>query len=350
MKIVQVTPRYPPHTGGVETHVKEISERFVERGHEVVVLTADAEPDVATRERRNGVVVKRHRGFAPGGAFHVAPRIAWSVRRERADVVHAHNYHSLPLMFAAVAAGRIPLVVTPHYHSRSADGVRDKLLSVYRPFGGWALRRAAVVAVSEWERARLRADFGVEATVVPNGLDVERFVNAVPDIREMPYVLYVGRLEEYKGVQHVIRGLQELDDYELIVAGTGPYRRELREIARHEGVDDRVEFLGYVDDDRLPGLYAGAAVYVTLSEFEAYGMTVGEALAGGTPCVVRDGGALGEWTSRPGCVPVKSTDRRTVAAAIRAAVETDPATADLPTWDDVESRISDIYRSHPGVA
>ncbi len=344
MKVLQVTPRYPPHTGGVETHVKEISERLVERGHEVVVHAADAGGDVRSRETRNGVVVRRHRAVAPDGAFHVAPGIAAAVRRARADVVHAHNYHSLPLALAALGVGDARFVVTPHYHGASADPVRDRLLSLYRPVGRRALRRADdVVAVSEWERDRLRDDFGVEATVIPNGVDVERFRNAEPVRRDRPYLLTVGRLEEYKGVQYVVRALQKLD-YELVVAGEGPFRDDLERIAHENGVSEQVDFHGYVSDDDLASLFAGAEAYVTMSEHEAYGMTVAEALAAETPCVVRETGALVDWTGEDGCVGVTTTDPDAIASAVRGAVRTTPS-VDIPTWDTACESTLRLYRA-----
>jgi len=346
MQILQVAPRYPPHTGGVETHVAEISERLASRGHEVTVFAADAGPEVSDREPRNGVTVRRFRGVAPGGAFHVAPGIARAVRRADPDVVHAHNYHSLPALFAALGAGDARFVVTPHYHGASADDFRDRLLTLYRPFGGWALRRAdAVVAVSDWERERLRADFGVEAIVIPNGLDVSRFADAAPERRDRPYLLCVGRLERYKGVQHAIRALPELPEHDLLVAGSGDYRPELEEIAREAGVADRVDFLGYVADERLPGLYAGAEAYLALSAFESYGMTVAEALAAGTPCVVREAGALVDWVDRDDCVGVTDPGPAAVSAAVRRAVERDAPAAPLPSWDDVTECVLAAYDS-----
>lgn len=345
MEILQVAPRYPPRTGGVETHVAEISRRLVEKGHEVTVFTADAGDGVPRRETRNGVSVRRFRGFAPGGAFHVAPAIAVAVHRATPDVVHAHNYHSLPVVFAALGVTDARFVVTPHYHGGSASDLRDRLLSLYRPVGGWTLGRAdEVVAVSDWERERLQEDFEVEATVIPNGLNVERFADATPEERERPYLLCVGRLEAYKGVQHAIRALRLLPEYDLLVAGSGNYRGELMETARLEDVTDRVEFLGRVSDERLPGLYAGAAVYVTLSGFEAYGMTVAEALASGTPCVVREARALADWVGRSDCVGVESVDPETVARAVRDASDRDAPADRLPTWDEIADRVVSRYK------
>lgn len=344
MKILQVTPRYAPNPGGVETHVREVSERLVERGHDVTVITADAGPDVRSRETRNGVRIRRHRGLAPGGAFHVAPEIALTVRRADADVVHAHNYHSLPVFFAALGVGDARYVVTPHYHGASASNVRDALLSLYRPLGRWTLGRADhVLAVSDWERSQLRADFGIDATVIPNGLTLERFACATPIKRERPYLLCVGRLEEYKGIQHAIRTLSHLPEYDLLVAGSGNYRSILECFAHSMGVADRVELLGYVADERLPGLYAGAEVCLNLSEFEAYGMTVAEALAARTPCVVREAGALVDWTDRADCIGITNIEPETVARAVRNASGCNAPADPLPTWNDVTERLLACY-------
>jgi len=360
MKVCYVTSRYRPHTGGVETHVAELATRFADRGHEVVVVSADRGTHadgrrLPPRERLDGVRVRRVRALAPGEAFHVAPGVLRAVERVDPDLVHAHNYHSLPLTFAAAAVerlGDVPLVATPHYHGGSASGFRDRLLSLYRPVGGWALHRAdAVLAVSDWEARRLAADFDLPARVVPNGVDVDRFRAAEPATGpgDRPYLLSVGRLERYKGVQHAIRALAALPEYDLVVAGTGPFGDDLRRIAREAGVADRVNFAGYVPDDDLPGLYAGAAAFLALSSFEAYGITVAEALAAGTPCVVREAGALVDWADRADCVGI-DLDGATlgdadsaIAGGVREAVDRPAPSEPLSSWADVVERIAAIY-------
>lgn len=347
MNVCYVTTRYPPNAGGVEAHVAELATRLAAAGHDVTVLTADAEGLTRSTEYRDGVCVIRHPNVAPGGAFHVAPGILTTVRRITDDVglVHAHNYHSLPLLLAALGTGaETPFVATTHYHGGSASDLRDKLLSAYRFPGGWALRRAdARIAVSGWERRQIEADFGVEATVIPNGLDVARFAEASPNPgwSDCDYLLSVGRLEKYKGVQYVIRALPDLD-YDLAVAGSGDYGSELKRLAREVGVEDRVHFLGFVADEELPGLYAGAAAFVTMSEFEAYGMTVAEALAAGTPCVVRNAGALVDWADRADCVGV---DPAALVSGVGHAVDLDAPAEPLPTWGDVVEQTAAVYDS-----
>ncbi|WP_311172585.1 glycosyltransferase family 4 protein [Halobellus ordinarius] len=351
MKLCYVTSRYRPHIGGVETHVAELATRFADRGHEVVVVSADRGTRgdgrrLPAHEYVDGVWVKRVRALAPGGAVHVSPAVLRAVERVDPDLVHAHNYHSLPLTFAAAAVERlddVPLVVTPHYHGGSASGLRDHLLSLYRPIGKWALHRAdAVLAVSNWEARQLANDFDLSAQVVPNGVNVGRFRAAVPATgpSDHPYLLCVGRLERYKGVQHAIRALVDLPEYDLVVAGTGPFDEDLQRIAIEAGVDDRVTFAGFIPDEDLPSLYTGAAAFLALSSFEAYGITVAEALAAGTPCVVREAGALVDWADRSDCVGVTPDG---VAEGVREAVERPAPTGSLPTWGDVAEQVATVY-------
>lgn len=342
MKILQVTPRYPPQSGGVETHVAAISERLVNRGHDVTVITADANREGQQREQRNGVTVRRYRSVAPADAMHFCPQIASAVRNATVDVVHAHNYHSFPLFFTALGAGDRRFVVTTHYHGGSASSVRDVLLSLYQPFGRWAVRQAdKVIAVSEWEKKQLVSDFDIEATVIPNGLDMERFTNADPIKRERPYLLTVGRLEEYKGIQYIIQAMTELPEYDLLIAGSGPYRSTLERLATAENVENQIDFLGYVDEDRLPQLYTGAEVYVTMSEFEAYAMTVAEALASGTPCVLQSTGALKDWIDTKGVMGVKRPSIENIIEAIKGVDTVE--TPHFLSWDEVTKKVAHLY-------
>jgi glycosyltransferase involved in cell wall biosynthesis len=341
MKIGFVTSQYWPHTGGVETHVAQLATRLVDRGHTVTVISADAGPGLADTTVRDGVLIRRFTPVGPTDAFHLAVGIAPLVRHSGFDIVHAHNYHSFPFALGAFAS-RVPTVCTPHYHGGSADSLRDKLLSLYRPVGRSVFRRAAAVtAVSTWEQEQLAADFGVESRVVPNGIEIDRFRNAPPAETTGPMLLTVGRLVEYKGVQHVIRALPDLPEYRLRVAGDGPHREALEACAREADVFDRVEFLGYVPDPKLPSQYAAADVFVSMSSIEAAGITVGEALAAGTPAVVRPSKGLLDWATRSDCISSKPAE---ISEKVHQAAAKSAPSEPLPTWEQAVDEIELIYR------
>lgn len=342
MKIGFVTSQYRPHTGGVETHVEQLATRLVNRGHTVTVISAGADPRLADTAVRDGILVRRFTPVGPTDAFHLALGIGPLVRRSDFDIVHVHNYHSFPFAIGAIGS-QSPVVCTPHYHGGSADPIRDRLLSIYKPIGRIAFRKAtAVVAVSTWEQDQLAADFGIGSTVIPNGIDVDRFRSTTPDDTTGPTLLTVGRLVEYKGVQHVIRALTDLPEYRLRVAGDGPYRESLEACARVEGVDDRVEFLGYVPDSELARQYASADAFVSMSSVEAAGITVGEALAAGTPAVVRPSKGLRDWARRDDCL---SADPGSLADAVGRVRSLSAPSEPLPTWEQAVDKLESIYRN-----
>lgn len=345
MKICQVSPRYAPHTGGVETQVQEVSERLADRGHQVTVETAGRTRDLPRREQRNGVTVRRHYGFSPNEAFHFAPQLADPRLWEEYDVLHVHNVHALSFS-CAVFSSRVPTVATTYYHGHSASGFRDKLLDAYRPILRRSLKRVdEVVSVSQWERRQVRSDLGVDSSVIPLGVETKRFEDTDPMERDRPYLLCVARLEDYKGIQHVISALPELPGYDLLVAGDGPYREDLESLAVAVGVDDRVEFLGTVDHDRLPAYYAGAEVHVSLSSFESFGLTVAESLCAGTPCVLKTATALQDWCPRSDVECVTETDSDSVGSAIRNGVKLDAPLEPIESWGDVTDAYERFYES-----
>jgi glycosyltransferase involved in cell wall biosynthesis len=343
MKILFITHRYPPQTGGIETHVREIAVRLAERGHDVSVFTADSETGVPSRETVDDVSIRRFQSVTVNNSFHFAPQLALAIRGTDADIVHAHNYHSFPLLFAAVGVGDEQFVVTTHYHGQSQRRVWDSLLSLYRPLGRWAVKQAdRVIAVSDWERDKLHTDLGINATVIPNGVSTDRFDNIDTIDRARPYLLTVGRLEEYKGVQHIIRAMRLLSSYDLLVVGSGQHQTRLKEIAIEQGVSDRVSFLGYIDDDDLAKLYVNAEVYLSMSETEAYGMTIAEALAAGTPCVVRCAAALQDWTQHDGTVGVSTVSPESIQQAVQTATKLDRPTLENRSWDDITAKLLDV--------
>jgi glycosyltransferase involved in cell wall biosynthesis len=257
------------------------------------------------------------------------------------DIVHTHNYHSFPFALGVVGS-RAPTVCTPHYHGGSANPLRDTLLSFYQPIGQTVFEKSvATIAVSKWEQEQLAADFGTESKIIPNGIEVERFGNAPPAETAEPTLLTVGRLVEYKGIQHVIRALSDLPEYRLRVAGDGPYRDALEVCAREVGVFDRVEFLGYVPDPELPGQYAAADVFVSMSSVEAAGITVGEALAAGTPAVVRPSKGLVDWAQRDDCF---AADPATLATFVKRARSRSAPSEPLPTWSKAVDEIESVYQ------
>jgi glycosyltransferase involved in cell wall biosynthesis len=165
-------------------------------------------------------------------------------------------------------------------HAEADVRLRDRLIALDNEVLGESVR---IFANARNTAARLERF---------NGLTAEPLYHPpplAPKLARAPlgdYVLSVGRLEANKRVDLIIRGLAHTrGSTRLVVAGDGPLRRSLEELAAHEGVEDRVTFTGAIDDAALVRLYAGALAVVFPPFDEDYGYVTLEAFLSGKPVI-----------------------------------------------------------------
>lgn len=349
MKTLQVCPRYYPDIGGVETRVQNMSEMLA-REHDVTVFTTDSTGRLPKDEWINGVLVRRFKGYAPNNAYYVSLAMLRELRRAEFDVVHGHNYHALPLYLCRYARRR-RFVVTPSYHGLGHTPFRNLVFNVYRRLGARIFRDAdKIIALSCHERELLLKDFQIDEAkieMIPNGLDLEEFQSLTREGKERTRgtILCVGRLEEYKGIQHVIRTLPLLDsDFRLQIVGKGSYKDELVKLVDTLALDTRVEFFQDLPRTELLEKYAAAGVFVSLSQAEAFGNAVAEALAAKTPCIVATTAALKEWVDNENCLGIDyPVDINKLAQLIEKATSIEVRVRKLWSWQEVARRTASVY-------
>jgi glycosyltransferase involved in cell wall biosynthesis len=359
VKVVQVCPRYYPDIGGVETHVKEISERLVKRGFDVEVICTDPSGRLKRHEILNGVLITRLGSYAPRDAYYFAPHIYFYIREHVFDLLHVHSYHALPALFAVLAKNSRKLVFTPHYHRRGHTIIRNLLHKLYRIIGSRIFEKAdKVICVSEYERRMVLSDFKIHAEKIkkiPNGLDLKEFSNIKSEKKRndgMKILLYAGRLEQYKGIHHIIKALPHLKEYKLGIIGKGPYENNLQELAQELSVIKRINWYKNITRGEMLNRYASADLFIMLSKYEAYGITVAEALAAGTPCIVAMGSALEEFVDGNQCIGIDKpiTCDKLINAIIKVKesdIKNYMKIKDLPIldWDDVTDKLIEVYNS-----
>jgi glycosyltransferase involved in cell wall biosynthesis len=351
LTITQVCPTFSPNIGGLETHVREISERLVERGFEVEVLTTDPSGNLPTKESINGVSVMRFRSWAPHGAYYFSADLKkfLASRSSAYDILHAHNYHALPALYATRAKSR-GFVFTPHYHGGSYVFFRKLLHVPYRHIAKKIFEKAdTIVCVSDSEKNLIMSRFNVreqKLTVIHNGVDRQEFTG-IRKIRESSrkVILYAGRLEEYKGIDYVIKALPRLsENIHLEIVGDGPHKNVLRKLADKVRVTSRVTFNPSLPRPELIQKYAAASLFVLLSRYEAYGISVAEALAAGTPCIVADAAGLADWIDNENCYGVEyPVDMEKLVSMINIAINREITPLSLPTWDTAVDKLIKLY-------
>ena len=323
MRLLVVThnyPRFPGDPAGV--YVRRLAEAARDAGHAVQILaphvagTAEAETAgrLTVRRFRYGPAWLERVGYSgerprrllldplalaalPVYVLRFRGEIRTTAARFRPDVIHAHWWFPAGWL---VAGHGIPFVVTCH-------GTDVRLLEIW-PFGRMArgvLRAAAAVTtVSQFLADDVTRNAGPlprPVVVAPMPVDLDAFAagqgtpKAVP-----PRILYAGNLVAAKGVDVLIRALALLAargvGCRLKILGEGPARADLAAVARSLGVPDRIDWSGFVPQDRMPAEYGAATITVLNSrgKAEGLGLTLVEALCAGSAIVGTPVGGIPE--------------------------------------------------------
>jgi glycosyltransferase involved in cell wall biosynthesis len=291
--------RQTPRSGGAEIPLHEGFGGLAACGHEVTLLVSSW-PGASRRTTLDGMDVHRV------GGRHTFPIAAPLYNRrhlaERTFDVVIEDLNKVP-------------VLVPHWRSEPA------VLLVHHLFGTTAFQEASLpVATATWLLERPLSLFygrlpvqavsastaldlvarGFEASrieVIENGVDVT-FYRPDPGTPRYPEptILYLGRLQRYKRIDLVVRALGELRDAgraaRLVVAGQGQARADLERLVAELGLEDRVEFAGYVTEERKRELFRRSWVHILTSPKEGWGISNMEAAACGTPTVASDSPGL----------------------------------------------------------
>jgi glycosyltransferase involved in cell wall biosynthesis len=159
----------------------------------------------------------------------------------------------------------------------------------------------AVVTSSPFAARRIDECYGCAAQVITLGVDRERLDAAQRERARPPRLLTVNYLHPRKRVDLIVAAVAELAGRradassggpQLTIVGDGPERGRLAELARTLGIDDNVEFAGFVAEEDLPGYYWRAACYIHATRDESFGLSVIEASYCRRPIVAVDEGGV----------------------------------------------------------
>jgi phosphatidyl-myo-inositol alpha-mannosyltransferase len=295
MRIGMVCPYDWDVAGGVQEHIRGLSDALIDLGHDVCVISPAVDesllPDHFVSAGR--AVPVPYNGSVARLSFGVlsASRVRRWIRDGEFDLLHVHEpaAPSLSLLACWVADG--PIVATIH----SAIG-RSRALHVAQPILRSALEKiSGTIAVSEAARRTWVEHLGGDAVLIPNGVAIKKFEKADP-LPGWPgtggALGFIGRIDEpRKGFAVLLSAFESLagdrPGLRLLVAGHGDILDALRQVP--DGLRERIVHLGQVSDEDKVRVYHSVDVFCAPNTGgESFGIVLAEAMAAGAPIVASD--------------------------------------------------------------
>ena len=295
MKVAIIVTLFPPvWLAGTEIATCNLAENLAKRGHEIHVITS-LDEGLPKESCEKGVDVHRLprikvRFF---GVFAFWIEIVRTVRKIKPDIVHVQ---SLSIATPALISKRI-LEIPYLVWGRGTD--------VYLP--DWFTKLTAkiimknadsLLALTENMKQKMREMCDRDISVVPNGIDLERFKISSGGKKgdSAKTIIFVGRLHPVKAVQYLIEAMaiihQEMPDVKLVIVGDGAERSRLEELAERLDLKSCIQFAGQVPQERIPQVMHQADVFALPSLTEGFPVVLLEAMAAGLPIVATNVGGI----------------------------------------------------------
>ncbi len=345
-------------TGGAEHLMVDLLPALKRLGNEVELLVFDG-TDTPFKRQLESVGVKIHQ-LGIGGNVYNPMNVLRLVKFMRSfDVVHTHN--TACQLFAAMAGVCCSTMLCTTEHSTSN---RRRNFKWFAPIDRWLYRQyRAIICISDKAEKNLRDYLGPGSwpiSTIYNGIDVNKYANAEPDdvlVRSKngrKAIVMVAGFRYQKDHDTLIEAMKLLpaDEYVLWLVGDGERRSLLEDLARSEGVEERVWFLGIRTD--VARVLKSADVVVLSSHFEGLSLSSIEGMASGRPFVASDVDGLHEIVAGNG-VLFPHGDAAALAAVIEklcgdkaeygAVVECCQAKAKQYDISFMAAKYDEVYRS-----
>ncbi|GAA4852833.1 glycosyltransferase family 4 protein [Kitasatospora terrestris] len=363
--VLQVTPYYPPHLGGLERVVEHLSQQLSHRHDVRVVTTVLGAAGAERREQRGRLGVRRHRAVEVAHTA-VAPGLPLSLlRAPRDSVVHLHCAHALlPELVALTSLVRRGRFLVHFHLDVDSSGPLGRLLPLYKKhvFGRVLRAAAGVIVLTPSQADFVRDRYRVPAErvfVVPNGVGRE-FFRPVREPRQRPLeLLYVGRLSAQKNVARLLEAMALVrQPVRLRLVGDGELRERLEARAAELRLGS-VEFAGGLHGADLVAAYEAADAFVLPSDREGMPLVALEAMAAALPVLATAVpgntellGEVGLLAAPEPAALAAAIDRLAADPALRGALSARSAEAARGySWEAVAARVEEVYGAlYPAVA
>ncbi|GJL54891.1 MAG: 1,2-diacylglycerol 3-glucosyltransferase [Nitrospirales bacterium] len=367
MRILTLSYEFPPLGGGGAKVVYGLAKSLVRGGHTIDVVTMGYH-GLPKREIIDGITVYRvpcirtrqSMCYTPEMLpyiFSAIPVVTRLMKKHQYDLNHSHFIFPDGILAKVLhKLTGLPYVLTAH--GSDVPGYNpDRFTTQHKVFAPMWKRVAhgsrCIVCPSRSIESLIHAcDPTIRTRVIPNGINIDRFN---PNRPKLNRVLIVTRMFERKGVQYLLKALENLDHhYEVHVVGDGPYLKTLRGQVDEKNLD--VTFWGFLDNQsqEIRELYETSRIFVFPSIAENFPIVLLEAMAAGMAIITTEGTGCAEVVGKSALF-IKTRDSESIQHALQRLIVDDEYCTQLGKnarkrleghfgWGSVAEQYSELFK------
>jgi len=299
MKIIQVVAYYPPHIGGMENCVKEISNRLAGKGYQVEIFTSDIDCKKCRQSSTDNLNIHYLRSWEFAHTAIIPSLFFKLLTIPKDSIIHVHVAQVMipEIVFLISKIRKIPYIA--HIHADvGPSGKLGFLLPFYKKmFLQKILNSAWKIVVPTTDYVNLISKkYSIPKTKIyriSNGVDLEHFRSVTTKLYNPVRLLSVGRLCKQKNFPLLIQSFKlfmenNRSNMELHIVGEGEEKNKIFDLIKKEKLEKKVTLHGALLGKDLYDIYSYSDIFILTSVYESFGLVLIEAMASGLPIVVSD--------------------------------------------------------------
>lgn len=323
MRILHVTKKYPNALGGDAIVVQNLEKQQKKNGHEVFILTTNCDEIQNKKnlikfglkdipEKLDNITIKRI--FSLIDLYLTFPKI---IKTIKPDVIHCHSIDMGYIISKICKKYNIPIIET--LHTGIHDELKgDKLRDFLERFLINSSKFNKIITVNELDITKSKIK---DLIFIPNGVDLEEFKFKYNKENKKIKILFVGRLEEQKGLRYLIEAISLIKDkhvnLKVLIIGEGSKKEEFEELSSSLGLNKNIFFLGAKNQKEVFKYYQSSNIFILPSLAEGFPLTILEAWAAELPVIVTNVGGISKiCKDKENALIIQPKDSEAIAEAM----------------------------------